>query len=191
MALPGDDRARTLLERYLSALAHWGAHTNLVGSLERCELEVHVRDSWAASVALRRDARVVDLGSGAGFPGIPLAIARPDLALTLVEIREKRVHFLRHVVRELGLATEVVRGDIDGAPGNPFDYAVARAVAAPADLLPRARHWVHEQGEVWIWGRVRADELGIQGVSELELEEGRGWILQARSPEGVAGPSDR
>lgn len=175
--LPGDDRAREALERYLAELARWGARTNLVGSLERAALEQHVRDSLGGASALREGARVVDLGSGAGFPGVPIAIARRDLAVTLLEIREKRVNFLRHVVRELALDCRVVRGRIEDVPAVLFDYAVARAVAAPAEIIPRALPWVEESGEVWVWGKVRATELGIAGVREIALEEGRGWIV--------------
>ena len=59
----------------------------------------HVEDSLAAADCLPEGSEIVDLGSGAGFPGVPLALSRPDLRVTLVEIRERRVNFLRHVVR--------------------------------------------------------------------------------------------
>jgi len=188
-ALQGDERARDLLDRYLTELAHWGAHTNLVGSLDRAALEVHVRDSLAAAPELPAGASVVDLGSGAGFPGLPVAIARPDLRVTLLEIRERRVSFLRHVTRTLGLSCEVVRGRIETPSATPFDYALARAVAAAAELIPIARPWVGGKGEVWIWGRVRASEVAAPDVSEIPLEEGRGWIL--RVPGAEQSPSGR
>jgi 16S rRNA (guanine527-N7)-methyltransferase len=187
MSSPGGERARLLLDRYLEELTRWGTRTNLVGSLERRALEVHVRDSLAAVPLLGRDATVVDLGSGAGFPGVPIAIARPDLRVTLLEIREKRVHFLRHVVRVLELDCAVVRGSIEAPPATPFDYALARAVAEPAELFPRARPWVSAAGEVWIWGRARAAELGIENASEVALEEGRGWIVRVPGPNEGSG----
>jgi len=189
MANPGDERARSLLDRYLVELARWGARQNLVGSLEREALELHVRDSLAAAPLLAERSSVVDLGSGAGFPGLPVAIARPDLQVTLLEIREKRVHFLRHVVRELGLTCSVVRGRIESPPDTPFDYALARAVAAPAELIPRAKPWVGDTGEIWIWGRARAADLAVAGASEIALEEGRGWIV--RTPGHAVSESTR
>ncbi len=156
------------LERYLDELRHWGARTNLVGSLAPDELAAHVRDSLAAAPHLPRGAQVVDLGSGAGFPGIPLAIERPDLRLTLVEVRERRVHFLRHVVRTLGLDVAVERTRLEDPPrpeGPPrpedsrledpsprlADFALIRAVAAPARSLELARPWISESGEIWVW----------------------------------------
>src|SRR5262245_44770288 len=110
---------------------------NLVGSTARDELVVHVLDSLAAAEVLPQGARVVDLGSGAGFPGLPLAIERPDLELTLLEIREARVHFLRHVVRLLGLRCSVRRGSIDEPPVEPFDYALLKAVAPVPEAARR------------------------------------------------------
>lgn len=139
------------LERYLAELSSWAPRTNLVGSTAPENLERHVEDSLAASEALPRSARVVDLGSGAGFPGIPLVITRPDLEMTLVEIRERRVHFLRHIVRSLGLGCSVERRRIEEPMTQPFDYALLRAVAAPQIAVELARPWLSESGEAWIW----------------------------------------
>ena len=77
------------MHRFLAELARWAPRTNLVGSSEPAALARHVEDSLAVAGYLPDGARVVDLGSGAGFPGIPIAIARPDLLVTLVEIRER------------------------------------------------------------------------------------------------------
>jgi len=139
------------IERFLAALRQWGARTNLVGSLDVDALTRHVEDSLAAAEHLPRSARVVDLGSGAGFPGIPLAIARPDLDLTLVEIRERRVHFLRHVVRRLALGCRIERRRIEEPLAPLFEFALLRAVAPPEGSFLLARPWLRELGEVWIW----------------------------------------
>lgn len=164
------------LERYLDELRRWGARTNLVGSLDPEELRAHVRDSLAAAPHLPQAARVVDLGSGAGFPGIPLAIERPDLHLRLVEVRERRVHFLRHVVRSLGLDVAVERARLEDPPSGPAEYALIRAVAAPARALELARPWVSESGEIWIWAGPGA-ELPVAASGEIPLAE-RGSILR-------------
>lgn len=139
------------LQIYLEELRKWGARTNLVGSTQPSALQVHVDDALAAVPHLPEAVRVVDLGSGAGLPGIPLAIARPDLDLTLVEIRERRVYFLRHVVRTLGLSCRVERISMDEAPAELFDFALLRAVAPALEAVPRARRWIHDSGEIWIW----------------------------------------
>jgi 16S rRNA (guanine527-N7)-methyltransferase len=84
---------------------------------------------------------VVDVGSGAGLPGIPVGLARPDLALTLVEPMARRVEFLEEVVAELGLPWRVVRGRAEErsvvTAVGPVDVVTARAVAA----LPRLVGW--------------------------------------------------
>lgn len=139
------------LKVYSAELVRWGERMNLVGSTEPEAIARHIADSLAACADLPRNARVADLGSGAGLPGLPIAIARPDLRVTLVEIREKRLAFLRHVVRELGLSVEVRAASIDLPPEEPFDFALLRAVANPAKSLQIGRAWVHAMGEVWIW----------------------------------------
>ncbi len=174
----GVDAAR--VERFLDELSVWGARINLVGSLDRAALEVHVRDSLAAARALPPGVRVVDLGTGAGFPGIPIAIARADLDLVLVEIRERRIHFLRHVVRSLGLRCEIRRASIDDVPPRLFDYALLRAVAPPEEALALGRRWIGASGEVWIWTRESASSLRLADAAELGLDAGgtRGHILR-------------
>ena len=147
------------LDRFLEELRRWGERTNLVGSLAPDALRVHVDDSLAAAPHLPEGARVVDLGSGAGFPGVPLAIARPDLEIALVEIRERRVNFLRHVVRTLDLSCEVLRVRIEDPTERRYDFALLRAVAPPAEVIPPARYWLHERGQVWIWSTELASAL--------------------------------
>ena len=169
------------LDRFLAELRSWGERTNLVGSLAPEQLRVHVEDSLAASPHLPEGARVVDLGSGAGFPGLPLAITRPDLEITLVEIRERRVNFLRHVVRALALRCEVQRIRIEDAPKLPHDFALLRAVAPPAEALPRAWPWVHEHGQVWIWSTEPASALAPTPVEPIPLKQ-RGAIHRFPHP---------
>jgi 16S rRNA (guanine527-N7)-methyltransferase len=166
-----------LLEQYIAELQRWGARVNLVGSTQRDAIQVHVDDALAAVPGLPHDARVVDLGSGAGFPAIPLAIARPDLELTLVEIRERRISFLKHVVRLLGLCCEVRRVRIEEPPSEGFDFALARALADPQQVVRLAMPWVRPGGEIWIWSRAAPEELGIAGIGAISLGP-RGRILR-------------
>ncbi|HTO09121.1 MAG TPA: 16S rRNA (guanine(527)-N(7))-methyltransferase RsmG [Myxococcota bacterium] len=165
------------LRTFTAELQRWGQRMNLVGSTEPDEIARHVEDSLAAAELLPQGAAVVDLGSGAGFPGLPLALARPDLRLTLVEIREKRIAFLRHAVRELGLATEVREASIETRPEAPFDFALLRAVAKPERSLALGLPWVKPTGEVWIWAGPDAD---VPGARREPLASG-GNILRARA----------
>jgi 16S rRNA (guanine527-N7)-methyltransferase len=165
------------LARYLALVESFGRRINLVGSTEPAALAVHVADSLAAAAALPAGARVADLGSGAGFPGVPIAIQRPDLAITLVEIRERRVDFLRQVARALDLRCEIHRGRLEDPAARPFDFALLRAVAPPARALALGRTWVGGTGEIWIWASPRVREAPAEVAGEIPLPRG-GRILR-------------
>ncbi|MFL6103945.1 MAG: 16S rRNA (guanine(527)-N(7))-methyltransferase RsmG [Actinomycetes bacterium] len=131
-------------ERYVARLATDGVTRGLIGPREVPRLwERHVLNSAAVAEAVPADARVVDVGSGAGLPGIPLALARPDLRLALLEPMARRVEFLEEVVADLGAPWRVVRGRAEErsvrAAVGPVDVVTARAVAA----LPRLVAWCH------------------------------------------------
>jgi 16S rRNA (guanine527-N7)-methyltransferase len=129
-------------ERYVARLASDGVTRGLIGPREVPRLwERHVLNSAAVAEAVPSGARVVDVGSGAGLPGIPLGLARPDVSLTLVEPMARRVEFLEEAVADLDRPWRVVRGRAEdkavvGAVG-PVDVVTARAVAA----LPRLVAW--------------------------------------------------
>ena len=134
--------ALPLAEEYVARLSSDGVVRGLIGPREVSRLwQRHVLNSAAVAEAVPRGARVVDVGSGAGLPGIPLALARPDLRLTLVEPMARRVEFLEEVVAELGAPWRVVRGRAEErsvrAAVGPVDVVTARAVAA----LPRLVSW--------------------------------------------------
>jgi 16S rRNA (guanine527-N7)-methyltransferase len=128
--------------RYVARLATDGVTRGLIGPREVPRLgERHVLNSAAVAEAVPQGARVVDVGSGAGLPGIPLGLARPDLTVTLVEPMARRVEFLEEAVAELGRPWQVVRGRAEErsvvAAVGPVDVVTARAVAA----LPRLVAW--------------------------------------------------
>ena len=128
--------------RYVAMLAGDGVVRGLIGPREVPRLwERHVLNSAALAEAVPEGARIVDVGSGAGLPGVPLGLARPDLTLTLVEPMARRVEFLFDVVTALGTPWRIVRGraeerSVVRAVG-PVDVVTARAVAP----LPRLVGW--------------------------------------------------
>lgn len=129
------------LTAYLELLAQWNRVFNLTGIRSREELvERHLVESLTLAPLLR-GGRVADIGTGAGLPGIPLAVAAPDREFSLIESRAKRVRFLRHAVAMLGLDNALVEHcRVEDLPSpRPFDTVLARAVAPPEKLIRIAR----------------------------------------------------
>ena len=125
--------------RYEAWLAGAGVERGLLGPREADKLwDRHLLNSAAVATLLRDGEHVVDVGSGAGLPGIPLALARPDLSVVLLEPLARRAAFLAEVVDDLGLAPRVsvvrARAEDHARTDARYDVAVARAVA-PLDRL--------------------------------------------------------
>ncbi len=123
-----------LARRYADLLAGPGVERGLIGPREVDRIwDRHILNCAAVAELLDPDARVVDIGSGAGLPGLPLAIARPDLAVMLVEPMLRRTDFLTEAVDALGLAVTVVRGRAEDPSvlhvAAGADAVVSRAVA--------------------------------------------------------------
>jgi 16S rRNA (guanine527-N7)-methyltransferase len=124
---------------YLELLRRWNSSINLVsaGDVDRLE-ERHLADSLALlSLIPDGSLRLTDLGTGAGFPGLPIAIARPELQVTLLDAKTKAIAFVKAVRRELGLTNvEVFHGRVeDYRPAPPPDLVVSRAAFPPPKLL--------------------------------------------------------
>lgn len=154
-----------IARRYAGVLADAGVARGLIGPREVERLwDRHLLNSTAISELLEPGARVVDLGSGAGLPGIPLAIARPDLDVVLLEPMLRRAEFLTEVVGELGLGAEVVRGRAEERWVRDLlgerDAAVSRAVAALDKLTKWSMPLLRPGGlMVAIKGERAADEV--------------------------------
>lgn len=127
----------------------WGTRLNLT-SIRDPELAAwrHYRDS-AEALRVLHTGPWVDMGSGAGFPGIPLAILRPDVAITLVEPRRKRVSFLKTVVSELTLENVTVHeGRSTDPPLEAFEAVVTRATFSKTADLRQLLEWCRPGGHV-------------------------------------------
>ncbi len=160
--------------RYVAALATGGLIRGLIGPRESQRLwSRHVLNSAVVGTLIDEGATVVDIGSGAGLPGIPLAIARPDLRVTLVEPLERRVTFLAEVLAELELTgCRVIRGraeDVIAECGNS-DVVTSRAVAPLHRLAAWSAPLARDGG--WV--------LALKGASAAqELERDRSAVTAA------------
>ena len=126
---------------YYELLVDWNTRMNLTAITEPNEVvKKHFLDSLAALAYLPKAAKVADVGTGAGFPSIPLLILRPDLRFTLVDSLQKRITFLEEVLKTLGLSAHCVHARAEDFGRDPkyrgaFDATVSRAVAALPVLL--------------------------------------------------------
>ncbi|MES2222891.1 MAG: 16S rRNA (guanine(527)-N(7))-methyltransferase RsmG [Acidobacteriota bacterium] len=129
---PLDPRVYPLLARYLEILSRWNQKMNLTAVRDpRLLLHLHLGECLRASQRIPREVEtVLDFGSGAGFPGIPMQIIRPELRVTLADSQQKKASFLREVVREVGLSgAQVYAGRVeDMPPTSVFDLVALRAV---------------------------------------------------------------
>lgn len=129
-------------DSYAERLVRWNEHVNLTAITEPDDIVIkHFIDCLYIMkyVAFKSNERLVDVGTGAGFPGMPLLIANPDLDVTFVDSMEKRIGFLRDVLKNIGLTGTRIheRAEVVGKDGEyreKFDYATARAVA-PLNVL--------------------------------------------------------
>ena len=162
----------------LDELERWNEKVNLTAIRDRDKMITgHLLDSLAARPLLQGE-RILDVGTGAGFPGLPLAICEPERQFELVDGNNKKIMFVQHVATLLGLGnvTAVKARTEDYAPDERFDTVIARAVGPLARLLDIAGHHVREDGVfVALKGRYPAEELeelpdrwGYE-VAELEV----------------------
>ena len=152
-----------LARRYVEHLASTGIEWGLLGPREVPRLwERHVLNCAVVGDLLPEGALVADVGSGAGLPGIALALARPDCQFILIEPLERRVSWLDMVVEDLGLANvDVVRARSEQVVGNiAVDVVTARAVSALKTLIPLTVPLLEGSGQLLaIKGRSAADEV--------------------------------
>lgn len=175
-----------LAERYAALLADAGVERGLIGPREAPRLwERHLINSAALAELLPADATVCDIGSGAGLPGLVLAIARPDVRVTLLEPLLRRVVFLNEAVEALGLeSVRVERARAEDHRGR-FDVVTARAVAPLSRLLEWAMPLVAPRGVLAAMKGASAEDEVAEAATTLRR-------LRCAPPEVIvlgAGPS--
>lgn len=159
-------RAVERMVAHLELLAQWNRRVNLTAIRDFDAMVIrHLLDSLAIARFVRGES-LIDLGSGAGFPGLPLAVAMPQLHVTLLDSRLRRVEFLRAVCAELQLDNaEVARARVeDYRPARKFDTLAARAFAPLGRTLQLTRH-LHRPGARLLAMKGRAPDAEIAAVA--------------------------
>jgi 16S rRNA (guanine527-N7)-methyltransferase len=160
VALTDDQAARAL--QLLDELSRWNRSYSLTAITERSAMiRSHLLDSLAAQVELA-GMQIADVGTGAGFPGLPLALASPQRAFTLIDSVAKKIRFVTHAVRTLALSNVTpLQARVETlTPVDPFDTVIARAYAALPDLLASVAGLCGPATRVLaLKGRYPADEL--------------------------------
>lgn len=160
------------LDAYVALLLKWNPKINLVGKTTEYEIwGRHVEDALQLLPLLPNQAKtLVDLGSGGGLPGLILAIARPDLAVTLVEIDQRKSAFLKEAVRILGLSNVTVEARDLQTITQRFDIVTSRALASLVQLCDYAKPLLAEGG-------ICLFPKGEKAAAEL-AEAGDKWRLK-------------
>ena len=165
-ALPqADSAALDRFEIYQRMLAEWNERMNLTAITDPVEVaRKHFADSLAALPYLKPGMAVIDVGTGAGFPGVPLLIMMPELKLTLADSLNKRLTFLEALLQELGLQAELVHGRAEDLGQNRlyrerFDAALSRAVANLPVLLELTTPFVKVGGSAIAYKGDGAEEV--------------------------------
>ncbi len=184
------------IQEYLEMLFKWNRAVNLTAftSIEDA-LRHGVQPSLAASGYLPQGARVVDIGSGGGFPAIPLALTRPDLSFVLAEPSRAKTVFLKEIAWKYGLPVTVENKTADEllARGEAWDAATVRGLHLKRGLIKRIQRGLVPDGVLLVWtgGERRSDYekwLASDGweVTSTPLEDASNVLIKADVPRGTS-----
>jgi len=171
-----DDRIDQFL-LLIDELRKWNARINLTAVRKPADMiGLHLLDSLAVRPWLR-GKRIIDIGTGAGFPGLPLALAEPDRQFVLLDSNGKKISFVRHAASALGIDNvHAVKARVeDYAPDERFDTVIARALATVPRLVELSAHLVGEGGQLLaLKGKsplAELDAAGPHAAWEYQIEQ--------------------
>ena len=169
------DEHHNRFKRFYDELQRWNSKINLTRITTPREVSIkHFGDSLQLLPYLSEQARVLDIGSGGGFPSIPLAIVRPDLQITSVEAIGKKAAFQRHIARVLGIQLTVMQERIERVPhesDQSCDYVTSRAFTDPAAFVFAASRFVAPGGSLLIMAG-HLNSFDLEQLKALGLDHG-------------------
>jgi len=187
-----DNRLRDQVRDYISLLRLWNQKVSLT-AVKRPEdiLQFHFGESFLAVKQVPiENGRLADVGSGAGFPAIPIAMLVPDLEVTLIEANLKKTTFLSEVIRRLALRnTRVVRSRMDDVEEDSFNFVTARALAPHQHLTRWSARSLAPSGKLVLWvgeadAAVIAHESGWVWQNPIQIPGSRRRVLLIGTSEG-------
>jgi len=161
---------------YIKELAKWNKKINLTAIREERDILIkHVLDSLAYCKGFdaKHGYKLLDMGSGAGFPALPIQIVRPEIDITLVESIGKKASFLRHIVRTLKINAAVMETRIESLPHqflDAFDIVTARAFAEMKQAISTGRPFIKKDGVI-VLSRGPEETLNEQDMHELLVQQ--------------------
>ncbi|MBC8519434.1 MAG: 16S rRNA (guanine(527)-N(7))-methyltransferase RsmG [Gammaproteobacteria bacterium] len=161
------------IERYLQLLTRWNRVYNLTAIRDPAKMVTHhILDSFSV-IPFLSGKRIVDLGSGAGLPGIPIAIMHPDMEVVMVDSNIKKSRFIQQAILELGLSNaSVVHSRVeDIVEGQPFDTVVSRAFTSLSNFLVTSLPLLKAGGRAVAMKGKWPEEEGGEVISGFELEQ--------------------
>ncbi|MGD2097357.1 MAG: 16S rRNA (guanine(527)-N(7))-methyltransferase RsmG [Desulfobacterales bacterium] len=173
-----DERISAAFAVHAAELIHWNRKINLTAITDPRDIAIkHFLDSLAPAQFIPERARLLDIGSGAGFPGVPLKIFNPSLSVLLIDGTRKKVNFLKHMIRSLGLdrirASHVRAENLGHHPelATAFDVIISRALSDLTSFVNYALPLLAKQGTI----------IGMKGeVSKVKLDRLQTEILGDR-----------
>ncbi len=171
---------------YHELIKKWNSKINLTSVTDDSEIIVkHFLDSLTVSELITDGPNILDIGTGAGFPGVPIAIVRESLNITVLDSREKRIFFINEVLRELDLSNvKTVPGRAEdsnnGVPRINFDYVLTRAVGDIKEVINLSVPYLNEKGKIILmrgkegkieWERFKNNNLKLLHLREIIVPE--------------------
>jgi len=171
---------------YHELIKKWNSKINLTSVTDDSEIIVkHFLDSLTVSEFITDGPNILDIGTGAGFPGVPIAIVRESLNITVLDSREKRIFFINEVLRELDLSNvKTVSGRAEdsnnGVSRINFDYVLTRAVGDIKEMINLSVPYLNEKGKIILmrgkegkieWERFKNNNLKLLHLREIIVPE--------------------